>query len=52
MGSIYAFNEVMDKIKNGKYKPMVDKVIPMKDIRDAHEYIQNRQHKGKVVVVP
>ena len=45
MASIPAFKEVMDKIENGKYIPMVDKVIPMEDIRDAHEYLQNRQHK-------
>lgn len=52
MASILAFKEVMEKIENGKYLPMVDKVIPMEDIRDAHEYLENRQQMGKVVVVP
>ena len=52
MASISAFKEVMDKIKNGKYIPMVDKVIPMEDIREAQEYLENRQQMGKVVVVP
>ena len=52
MASILSFKEVMEKIENGKYLPMVDKVIPMKDIRDAHEYLENRQQMGKVVVVP
>ena len=45
-----SFNEVMIKIKNGKYIPTLDKVFPMKDIRNAHEYIENRQHMGKVVM--
>ena len=48
----FLYKEVMDKIEKGKYIPMVDKVIPMKDIRDAHEYLENRQQMGKVVVVP
>ena len=52
MSSISAFEEVMNKIKEKKYLPMVDKVIPMEDIREAHEYIENRKQMGKVVVVP
>ena len=52
MGSISAFKEVMDKIEDGKYTPMIDKVIRMENIRDAHEYIENRMQRGKVVIVP
>ena len=52
MGSIFAFKEVMQKIKDKKYLPMVDKIVPMEDIREAHEYIENRKQIGKVVVVP
>lgn len=50
MGSIPTFNEVMGKIKQKKYTPMVDQVFPMEDIRHAHEYMENRQQMGKVVV--
>ena len=42
----------MQKIKDKKYLPMVDKIVPMEDIREAHEYIENRKQIGKVVVVP
>ena len=45
------FKEVMKKIVDGKYIPMVDKIIPMEDIRDAHEFIENRMQMGKVVLV-
>jgi len=31
---------------------MVNKIFPMKDIRDAHKYIENRQQSGKIVLVP
>ena len=50
MGSIPAFKEVMEKINQKKYTPIVDKVFPMKNIRDAHSYIENRQQMGKVIV--
>jgi NADPH2:quinone reductase len=52
MGSMVAFNEVMKKIQDKKYLPMVDKIVSMEDIREAHEYIENRKQLGKVVVVP
>ena len=52
MSSISTFKEVMSKINNKKYNPMVDKIFAMKDIRDAHEYMENRQQSGKVVLVP
>lgn len=51
MSSISTFKEVMNKIKDHKYKPMVDKIFPMQDIRNAHEYIENRRQSGKVVLV-
>ena len=52
MSSISTFKEVMSKINNQKYNPTVDKIFAMKDIRDAHEYMENRQQSGKVVLVP
>ena len=52
MSSISTFKEVMSKINNQNYNPMVDKIFAMKDIRDAHEYMENRQQSGKVVLVP
>ena len=50
MGSIPTFIEVMEKINDKKYTPIVDKVFPMEDIRHAHEYMENRYQMGKVVV--
>ena len=50
MGSIPTYKEVMEKINQEKYIPTVDQVFPMGDIRHAHEYMENRQQMGKVVV--
>ncbi len=52
MSSIDTFKEVMNKIIDQKYKPMVDKIFAMKDIRIAHEYMENRLQAGKVVLLP
>ena len=52
MGSLSAFKEVMNKIKDKKYIPMVDNVFPMKDIHDAHDYLESRKQMGKVVLIP
>ncbi|MBC8312303.1 MAG: zinc-binding dehydrogenase [Candidatus Marinimicrobia bacterium] len=52
MSSVDTFKEVMNKIKYKKYKPTVDKIFAMKDIRVAHEYMERRQQSGKVVLVP
>ena len=52
MSNISAFKEVMIKIKEKKYLPVVDKIFPMKNVQDAHEYLENRKQMGKVVMVP
>ncbi len=52
MSDIQSFNEVMNKISEQKYTPIVDKIFPMEDIRLAHEYIEERRQIGKVIVVP
>ncbi len=36
----------------GKVKPAVDQVLPLSDIRTAHERLEASQHFGKIVVVP
>ena len=41
----------MEKINNHVFTPNLDKVFKMKDICQAHDYIETRKHKGKVVLV-
>ena len=52
MSSISAFKEVMTKINEKKYFPVVDKIFPMKNVQVAHEYLEKRKQMGKVVLVP
>ena len=39
-------------VAQGKLKPVVDRVMPMADVRKAHELMEKREQFGKVVVVP
>ena len=50
MSDISTFNEVQKKIEQGTYIPFVDKVYNMKDVKDAHLYIERRKNMGKVVL--
>jgi len=52
MSDIQSFNEVMNKISEQKYTPIIDKIFPMGDIRLAHKYIEERHQMGKVIIVP
>ena len=52
MSNIQSFYKVMDNINHKIYTPLIDKVFPMKDIRFAHQYIEDRRQMGKVIVVP
>jgi NADPH:quinone reductase-like Zn-dependent oxidoreductase len=52
MSDINSFNEVIHKIINNKYMPIVDKVFKMENVRLAHQYIEDRQQMGKVILVP
>ena len=50
MSSLTTFKEMMEHINNRTYFPFVDKIFKIQDIHQAHEYIENRQHKGKVLM--
>ena len=45
-----AFEEVMVHYRNGTLKPTIDSVHHVEDIQKAHELLENRSTKGKVVV--
>jgi NADPH:quinone reductase-like Zn-dependent oxidoreductase len=49
MGELYA---VMQHVFRGELKPVVDRVFPLSEIRAAHEYMENSQMFGKIVLNP
>jgi NADPH:quinone reductase-like Zn-dependent oxidoreductase len=50
MGTMSDLHEVLGHIFGGRLKPVIDRVIPLSEIRVAHEYLENSQMFGKIVV--
>jgi len=42
--------EVWKLLCAGKVNPVVDRVFPMREIRQAHEYVESRKAFGKVLL--
>jgi len=52
MGSMGELYEVLAHVFAGRLKPIVDRTFPLKEIRAAHEYMENSQMFGKIVLNP
>jgi NADPH:quinone reductase-like Zn-dependent oxidoreductase len=52
MGSMGELRQVLKFVFDGRLKPVIDRVLPLSAIREAHERLDNREQFGKVVVVP
>jgi NADPH2:quinone reductase len=45
-------NDVFNWIANGQLKIHIDKTFPLADVAEAHRYLEDRQSKGKVLLLP
>jgi len=52
MGTVGELHEVLGHVFAGRLKPVVDRVFPLKDLRAAHELLENSQMFGKILVNP
>ena len=50
MGSRANLFKIAELFERGVYKPVVDKVFPLKDAPEAHRYLEASKHFGKVVL--
>jgi NADPH:quinone reductase-like Zn-dependent oxidoreductase len=50
MGTMGELHEVLQHVFAGRLRPVVDRVFPLNEIRAAHEYLENSQMFGKVVL--
>ena len=50
MSSQREFEESMKLVFMGRLKPVVDRVFPLAQAREAHEYLAKGEHFGKVVL--
>jgi NADPH:quinone reductase-like Zn-dependent oxidoreductase len=51
MGTMGELHEVLKHVFSGKLKPVVDRTLPLREVRAAHEYMENSQMFGKIVLV-
>jgi NADPH:quinone reductase-like Zn-dependent oxidoreductase len=51
-GNAGALQRIVDEVEAGVYRPNIDRVFSLDDIVKAHDYMENNQATGKVVVVP
>ncbi len=52
MGTLGELHRVLKFVFRGDLKPIVDKVYPFAQIAEAHQYLENKEQFGKVVLVP
>ncbi|HET6449902.1 MAG TPA: zinc-binding dehydrogenase, partial [Spirochaetia bacterium] len=45
-----AFDQVLDNIQSGLFKPIVSRAFPSAKASEAHEFLQSRKSVGKVVI--
>lgn len=50
MGSRADLFKITELFERGLLKPVVDKVFPLKEAREAHRYLEASEHFGKVVL--
>ncbi len=52
MGSMAELRRGLDLLRDGVIKPAVDRTYPLRDVAQAHRYIESRAVRGKVVLIP
>jgi NADPH:quinone reductase-like Zn-dependent oxidoreductase len=52
MGPRNSLPKIFEHVRAGRYKPVVDRVLPMSQARAAHEMSEAHQVAGKIVLVP
>ena len=50
IGDAHDFEELLTSIKNAAWRPVIDSVQPLTELRTAHERIEAGQHFGKLVL--
>ncbi len=50
MGTMGELHEVLGHVFAGRLKPVVDRVLPLREIRAAHEYLEKSAMFGKIVL--
>jgi NADPH2:quinone reductase len=45
-------NDVFNWMATGELKVRIDKTFPLSEVAEAHRYLEDRQSKGKILLIP
>jgi NADPH:quinone reductase-like Zn-dependent oxidoreductase len=52
LGSILELGTILEHLADGRLKPVIDRVFPLRDARAAVQHVLDRKNRGKVLLVP
>jgi len=52
MGPRSAFGPILERLASGAFRPVVDRVMPLSEVRAAHALLEDRKVLGKIVLTP
>lgn len=52
MGTLAELREGLQMVRDGKIKPIIDRTYPLSQARQAHEHLEQRRVRGKVILLP
>ncbi|MCH2105363.1 MAG: zinc-binding dehydrogenase [Planctomycetes bacterium] len=52
MGPRSALAPIFERVSSGAYRPVLDRSMPLSEVRAAHELLEGRQVNGKLVLIP
>lgn len=52
MGPRAAFPQIFELVARGRLRPVVDRVLPLSEVREAHRLLEERSVLGKLVLTP
>ncbi len=52
MGSTEELTWGLKQVRSGRIKPILDHALPLWEVAKAHEHLESRRTRGKVVLLP
>jgi len=52
MGGSHELAAVLAHVADGRLRPVVDRILPLEQVREAHTLLEERKALGKVVLIP
>ena len=52
LGGSHEFLDVFDHVATGRLHPVIDRVLPLERVAEAHELLDGRSGFGKIVLIP